>query len=335
MSTKGYNTYHGRSNAKKTVATIALLLIIIGAVGYLVVQNYIVYDDAGQAHLELLNRQKKEEVKPELSQDEVTIEFVEPPEKWLPVQELHATQLPEGALKRDPADVLRDADEAMLIDVKRINGALTYAVGTEVPEQVEMGKPETAENLKTLLADDRYTIAHLYTLCDSYFVRAYHDAAFLLKSGDLWYDGEGWAWLDPTDPNVLGYITALCREYAELGFDEILLDCFAYPTNGRMETIAIEEGTDRTAVLQSFAESIRNALPENVVLSVVIRDGKNAESGLSAEMIAACFDRVYIAPNADAEGLLRGLPEDYDRNVRVVQMAYQKPTSGSYVLMTQ
>ena len=333
MATKGYNNYHGRSNGKKTVAIIALLLIIIGAVGYLVMQNYIVYDDAGQAHLELPNRWKEKTGSAGLPEEDVTIEFVEPPAKWLPVQELHASLLPEGSLLRQPTEVLQEADEAIVIGIKRINGAITYAAKAEIPEQVEVGKPETAENLKTLLADDRYTIAHLYTLCDSYFVRAYHDAAFQLQRGGMWYDADGWAWLDPTNPNVLGYITALCKECAELGFDEITLDCFSYPTNGRMETIAIEEGTDRTAVLQSFAESIRNALPEGVVLSVVIRNGEKAESGLSAEMIAACFDRVYLAPDTDAEALLRALPEDYDRNVRVVQMAYQRPTSGSYVLM--
>ena len=73
MSTKGYNTYHGRNSAKKTVAIIALLLVIIGAVGYLVVQNYVVYDDSGQIQLVLPKREKKEKHKSALSDEDVTI----------------------------------------------------------------------------------------------------------------------------------------------------------------------------------------------------------------------------------------------------------------------
>lgn len=332
MATKGYNSYRGRGNVKKIIAAIALTLVILGAVGYLVVQNYIVYDNAGQAHLQLPNREKTDTALPE---DEVNIEFVEPPEKWLPVSELHAQQLADGALKFDPAAVLKTAGEAMLIDVKRSNGGITYTTDVEVPAEVYVEKFDTMANLKTLLDDERYTVAHMYTLCDSYFVRAYHDAALLLESGSFWYDGDGWTWLDPTNPEVLGYVMDLCKEYAELGFDEILLDDFSYPMNGRIESIAIEEDLDKTAVLQSFAESLRNGLPEDVVLSIVIRSDSLEEIGLSAEMIADCFDRVYIAPGVDAAALLRELPEEYDRNTRVVQMVYQKPQSGSYVLLTQ
>ena len=332
MATKGYNSYRGRGNVKKIIAAIALALVILGAVGYLVMQNYIVYDDAGQAHLQLPNRGKADTA---LTEDEVNIEFVEPPEKWLPVSEIHATQLADGALKWDPEAVLKAADETMLIDVKQDNGAISYTTNVEVPAEIRVEKSDTMANLKTLLDDDRYSVAHMYALRDSYFVRAYHDAAFLLENGSFWYDGDGWTWLDPTHPEVLGYITSLCKEYAELGFDEILLDDFCYPMNGRTETISLEEDLDKTAVLQSFAESLRSTLPEDMVLSIVIRSDSPEEIGLSAEMIAACFDRVYVAPGVDATALLRELPEEYDRGTRVVQMAYQKPESGGYVLLKQ
>lgn len=332
MATKGYNSYHGRGNTKKIIAVVALILVILGAAGYLVIQNYVIYDDTGRIHLQLPKREKEDTVLPE---GEVNIEFVEPPEKWLPVSEIHATQLVDGTLKWDPAAVLQTADEAMLIDVKRINGGITYTTNVDVPEEVHVEKSDTMANLKTLLADDRYTVAHMYALCDSYFVRAHHEAAFLLESGSFWYDGDLWTWLDPTSPDVLGYITSLCKEYAALGFDEILLDDFSYPWNGRTEAIAMQENLDKVAVMQSFAESLRNALPEDMVLSIVIRSDSLEEIGLSPEMIADCFDRVYLAPGVDAAALLQELPTDYDRSTRVVQMGYQKPENGGYVLLTQ
>ena len=335
MATKGYNTYRGRGNAKKTIVILALVLIILGAVGYLVGQNYIVYDDAGQAHLELPKRQKPHKTNPDLPEDDVNIEYVEPPEKWLPVEEIHATQLVQNALKWDPTSILADADEAMVIDTKLINGAITYTTGVEVPPQIHVEKYDTMENLKTLLADDRYAVARMSVLCDSYFVRAHSEAALHWENGTFWYDTDGWAWVDPTNADVLGHNTALCKEYAELGFAEIMLDYFSYPLSGRTDAIVLDEDLDKVAVLQSFAESLRNSLPEDTVLSIVIRSDVTAEYGLSPEMIAACFDRVYLAPGVDAAALLSALPAEYDRNTRVVQMTYQKPQSGSYVLLTQ
>lgn len=335
--TKGYNTYRGRGSGKRIAAVIALVLVIVGAVGYLVVQNYIVYDDAGQSHLELPQRQKpQKKTQPDLADEDVTIEYVEPPEKWLPVQELHAVQLLDGMLKVDPKAILQSGNEAMVINMKRINGSIPYATEADVPTQVEVERlAETRANLKTLLADDSYAVAHLHSLCDSYFVRAYPEASHLIADGTYWYDGDGWTWLDPTNPNVLGYITALCKEYAALGFDEILLDSFAYPTSGWTKSMVIDPNLDRVAILQSFAESLRKSLPADMVLSVMIRGEVTPETGLSAEMIADCFDRVYLAPGMDAAALLAALPEEFDRDTRVVQMGYQAAEKGSYVLLMQ
>ena len=334
MATKGYNSYHGRGNVKKILGAVALVLVILGAVGFLVAQNYIVYDDAGQAHLELPNRpvKKPEPEKQELPEDQIHIEYVTPEEQLQPVEALYAWQLPVGTLKQNPAEVLKGAFEAAAVDVKLLNGTIAYETSVEVPKEVKVEKEKTMANLQELLADERYMIAHMATLCDSYFVRAHHEAAFLQDNGGFWYDGDGWTWLNPTDPNVLGYITALCKEYAELGFDEILLDYFSYPTTGRLDRCVVEGGTDRVAVLQSFAESLRSVLPEDMVLSIVIRSDVTAEYGLSPEMIEACFDRVYIAPNVDVSALLDALPEDYDRETRTVYMTATPPESGSYLL---
>ena len=53
MATRGYNSYRGRTSAGRIVLIVVLVLVLLGAVGYLVVQNYLVYDEAGQVHLEL------------------------------------------------------------------------------------------------------------------------------------------------------------------------------------------------------------------------------------------------------------------------------------------
>lgn len=107
----------------------------------------------------------------------------------------------------------------------------------------------------------------------------------------------------------------------------ILLDWFLYPTSG--DQTALDLPADRTAVLKDFAQALEKQLPEGTVLSVVLRETPTADNGLTPELLTACFDRVYVMPEADASAL----PTGCDAATRVVATAYA-PDSGSY-LVTQ
>lgn len=45
-----------------------------------------------------------------------------------------------------------------------------------------------------------------------------------------WRDEEKLRWLDPDSETARAYIVGLCRELAQLGFDEIMLDQCWFPT---------------------------------------------------------------------------------------------------------
>lgn len=60
MATKGYNSYRGRMSGGKIVLIVVLALVLAGAVAYLVLQNYVVYDESGNAKIEVPFFQKKE-----------------------------------------------------------------------------------------------------------------------------------------------------------------------------------------------------------------------------------------------------------------------------------
>ncbi len=329
MATKGYSSYRGRASAKKVALVIVLVLVILAAAGYLVAQNYIVYDADGNARLELPFKKPAKNPKPEGG--DVLLDVQEPEDALLPVSPLMARELPENALLLDPAAVLKENPGDLVIPVKLINGGITFDIAADIPRQVGREAGDSLDNLKTLLAAGRYTVAHLCCLCDSYFVRAYPDAAFSLQSGSYWYDAQGWTWLDPANTETVSYLRTLCRELAALGFDEIALDYFSYPTIGNTAAIANLPETGRLETMTALAAALRAELPADMPLSVVLRSEVSQELGLSYELLTDAFERIYLAPGADTAALTAALPEGYDAR-RLVPMT-TAAQEGSYVLL--
>lgn len=334
--TKGYHNYRGRGRRQKRLLAVALVLVILAATAFLVIQNYIVYDDAGKAHIDWPFRKDEPQPdnsgEPPVSGDDVTIDYVD--NAYAPhLRELRARMLPGNVLRQDPETVLADlTEDAFAVEVKRVNGSIPYATQVDIPQEVEVERYDTMDNLTVLLADDRYAIARMSVFCDSYFVRAYSDAALHWEGGDFWYDADGMAWLDPSNPQVLVYVTQLCQEYARLGFDEIALDYFSYPTAGQLESIGGLADTDRVQVLTDFIKSLRANLPDGVSVSIVLRSQPSAEFGLSPEMLAQNFDRVYVEQGIDDTALRQALPRRFDYDTRLVPVVTEAPESGSYLM---
>ena len=71
--------------------------------------------------------------------------------------------------------------------------------------------------------------------------------------------------MNPSIPAARQYVTELCRELAELGFDEILLDDSGWPVRGHLEYIKIGEAYDPenlTEAVESFYQELCAALEE-------------------------------------------------------------------------
>lgn len=244
------------------------------------------------------------------------------------VAALHGTRLPDDCLWWGADYIMNTlAPEDLVLAVKRTTGGITYATDVETPQGVvvETGRP--IECLRTLLSSGRYTVGHIVCFRDSAYARSVPETALVREDGQLWYDAEGQAWLDPTDPQVLQYITALVKECGELGFEEVLLDSFA---TRRIRRASPTRRRTRRQVLADFAENLRSALPEGTALSVVVRN----TADLDIAQIAELFDRLYV-PSADTLAAVKAaLPEGYDPETRVVAMTAEAPQSGSYVIVS-
>lgn len=335
MKIKGYSGYHGRRKKQKVLITLVLIVAVLLCGAFLLLQNYFVYDDSGKIHLDLPFFGEKGEETPPLDEDEINIDIVAPEEKpssLQAVKELHARMVGSLVLTRDPTKTLESTpEEDIVIEVKRVNGSITYASEAAIPAEVDVAGGDTMTNLKAILAGDKYVVARMSTFCDSYFVRAYRDAALCRDNGGYWYDADSRTWLDPTHPQTTAYITALCQELVALGFDELMLDNFAYPVTGNTAAIDGLAQTDREAVLADFVAALRANLPEGTVLGIVLRNDLSAEDGINADLITEYFDRVYVAANVDMTALQEELGEGYGAE-RIVAMTGKAPESGSYMI---
>ena len=333
MATKGYSSYHGRGSPGKIALIVVLVLILLGAITYLVVQNYLVYDESGQVHLELPFFKPKDGVDTEQSGDgqdgltDADFDRVEPEFPHVKVSALHGVRLPDDCLWWGADYIMNTlAPEDMVLAVKRTTGGITYGTSVETPSGVvvETGRP--IDCLKTLLASGRYTVGSVVCFRDSAYSRSVPETALVREDGSLWYDNGGQAWLDPTNPQVLQYITALVKECGELGFKEVVLDQFCYPENA--EGVS-NLPADRAQVLTDFAERLRAALPEGVALSVTVRGTES----LSIAQMAELFDRLYVPAESDAAAVKAALPEGYDPETRVVLTTVEAAASGSYMIV--
>lgn len=344
MATRGYSSYHGRGGrggGGKTGWFVAVcVVLLLGAVAYFLSQRYLVYDEDGSVHWALpIDRQASQEQTPEnpISPDDVVIDRQEP-QLQTPVRrvmaEIHGEALPNGVLWWEPDYVLSEWEGDLLIEVKSESGGIRCDTSVSLPANVVVERGETLENAKALIGSGRYTVALVHCFCDSSFARGDSSAALLQEDGSLWYDGQDNAWLDPGNATTLAYLTALCRELGELGFSEILLDDFCYPTTGDTAALALPDRSERSSVLADFAAAIRKALSDSTALSVAIHQSTGAEpddTGWNAEKLYGSFDRIYADSGVDVSALTA--LEGFDSATELAWLTYSRPDSGSYVLL--
>ena len=119
--------------------------------------------------------------------------------------------------------------------------------------------------------------------------------------GYIFYDGNNSLWLDPAKPSTREYVCALAKEIAELGFDELLLTDFSYPTVGKINKINYNTDVPLANNLDLLLVELNTALePYDILLSIevpetVIAEGPDTVAGLDVSRLAGRVDRIYAA----------------------------------------
>ena len=97
---RGYHSYRGRTPKWKAALAVVLVLVILGAVGFMVLQEHIVYDGTGTPHLRLPQQETEDTGNAPEEEESVEVVIQEPEGP----QEIHAFSLPAQALTQQTVE---------------------------------------------------------------------------------------------------------------------------------------------------------------------------------------------------------------------------------------
>lgn len=345
--TKGYRSYRGRGSKGKAALAAVLVLVIVAALGFLWVQEYIVYDADGGAHLEL--PWQTEEAPPAQEEDpqenvEVIVQEPERPTE-LAAFSVVGTPLTQSAWQETwmGATVMSaPAYNAAAVTLKDSTGHIYFAATGAAAGTVSTVE-DTAAALAEVTESDFHTIARMSCFLDPIAARADVENVGLKNTGGyIYYDGNDLNWLDPNKPAARQYLCGLAQQIADLGFDEILLTDVGYPTTGPLDKIDYN-GADRAESIRTFLEELRSALADyGVDISIqlpaeVLTSGADDDAGLVLSEIAPLVDRVYAVTTADQIPVLTdAVTAAHDGTGFVAELAaYGPDVTGSCLILPQ
>lgn len=143
---------------------------------------------------------------------------------------------------------------SVVIDVKGSQGELIYEYWSGIGDLI-----------KKLHEKNIYTIARVVVFQDSGYAESHPEVALKNKSGGLWRDRRGFAWLDPAAKGSHDHIVDIAIKSIDLGFDEIQYDYIRFPTDGALSSIvypAWDGQKPRNEVLREFFEYSKKKLKE-------------------------------------------------------------------------
>ncbi len=320
----GYQEYRGRSRARTVLIFIIALLAVLLAAGvafmYLM-GEYIEYTPTGiQINWPWL-ADEPSAPPPELS-DPVVIEsepvevIVETPAPSTPAPT--PTPVPEpsyvgiGAVTVTPAQ-LRDGSaaqvvaaaggNALVVEMKAGTGRLAWHSQSALADSLWANTDDdrAAQAVRELAqSGELYLVARVQCFKDPLLANS-RIGTLMTKGGNVWYDRVGVCWSSPANQQAADYLSALCLELAEMGFDEILLDSAGYPYDGQVSVLATSDNhpEDLTVPVAAFWQRLSGELAQQgVCLSVYAGEGllpgETVYSGMTAAVLAQNAGRIWL-----------------------------------------
>lgn len=348
---KGYSSYRGKMPRWKIFVIILLIVVILAAVGFLVMQKYLVYDGSGIPHFQIPGKEKTEEtsktdkkskVVSSKSKEDLNIKIHDTKTKSITALQVSETPLTDWQTLQSHLTASGISCNSVVVTLKDQNGHVYYNFDAAASESRYAVKTNsgTAAAISGLTASKYTAVARLSCLRDPIVSRADLDGKGLKNTGGyIFYDGNNDNWMDPSKTGTQEYLAALAKECANLGFKEILLTDFTYPTVGKLSKIDYGSGL-KSDNLKACLTAIQTALKgTGVKLSVelpadVITSGSDTTAGLNLTDIAPMVDRIYAQTTAANVETLSAAVSAASKSTSFVPEFSGTPSGSNYLVLS-
>lgn len=357
MGNEVYRPKNRRGKRLRRLLLVLLLAAIVAAIAlFFICQKYLVYTDDGvqidpnAAQAASGGAAPRPAVSPMIVDVEVEIGKTDfttlVTDAGNDLEPLHgryltADQITAENLRSAAAQVKAAGGDMLVLQMKPASGQLSWKSAVELADEIDAnGTLELAETISELQADGVRFGAAVSCLADTKLADA--DEAFALKSdGTPYTDGSG-SWLDPSNDQVKAYTQSLCKELAEMGFEEIFCSFLQTPAT----TADLELGDDvtRSDAVMSFGSELRRSLRgTGVKLSIIcstdsIAYDRAGQTGQDLALLPRVFDRLCVFTDAGTLSMLQekmtAAYEALDTETRVAPFVPAKRDDGCWILTT-
>lgn len=252
---------------------------------------------------------------------------------------LTADQISPENLQAAAAQIKTAGGDLLVLQMKPAGGKLTWKSGVALTDEFGTnGAKELQDTLQTL-RDDGVHFAAVVSCCVDTTLASSKPELALKTAGTPYADGSG-GWVNPASEDVQQYLSALCKELADMGFEEIF--CSFMQTPASTADLELGEDVTRSDAVMGLAKNLRRSLRGtgaklSVICSVdsVAFDRANL-TGQELSLLPRVFDRLCVFTDAATLTLLEGKMTDaypdLDTETRVVPFIPAKRDAGSWIL---
>ena len=298
----GYRGYQGRGGASTFLKILVCILaiLVVGGGGYLLALN-----NGGALPSWLPQGQTTDT--PQTPASDTPTQAPDPSDAPEPSPTPSQEQEEEIRAVNVTVDQLLDGSAQTLAQQAGCNAVAVQVKGewgkVQWPSQVslarQLGTVSTTQSLNqalsALAAQDIYLVARVDCFRDQALSAANVGSSLLMtRGGNRWYDSKGMSWVSPVNTQVRQYLTELCVELSQMGFDELVLDSAYFPDQGEVHVLAQSTNypDTRTTVVEQFWQELTQALEGTEVrLSAQVRGDSLVEGGITSGMTPQLLDQ--------------------------------------------
>lgn len=190
---------------------------------------------------------------------------------------------------------------SLILEVKREHGGVLYPSNITETRNYREGDTEAVRQfIQEQLKLGKYLIARVCCFRDDLFALDNQSIGLPISGGALWTDSDYYYWLDPASEKAQNYIISMGKELRDLGFSEVLLEYFSFPTSGNTASIVYSSSGTKTEIITAAAQNVVTQLNDYGMRVSLTADtsacssGVNTGAGYDMAVLTGVFDRIYV-----------------------------------------